>query len=156
LTGGELLAGIRPAAGVHHRGQVVGADVAFDEHPGRQLDALRAQRRGVQVVQHDHVDAPVGALQVGAHVGLDRLGCEHRTLGALDRDVDERERGDLLGLAVFEHLEVRGLEPGHELTLAIQHAGIDFDVIDFGAEGDRRLLGLRRLSLFPLREGDGG
>ena len=104
------------------------------------LDALRAQRRGVQVVEHDQVDAAVGALQVGAHVRLDRLRRKQRALGALDRDVDERERRDLLRLAVFEDLEVAGLEVGDELALRVEHARVDFDVVHFRAERDRRLL----------------
>ena len=149
LAGGEFLAGVGAAAGVHDRREIVGADVALDELLRGQLDALRAQRRGVQIVEHDHVDAAVGGLQVVADVRLDRLRRKQRPLDALERNVDQRKRGDLLRLAVLEDLEVLGLQVGDELALLIEDARVDLDVVDFGAERDRRLL--RRLAAGPAR-----
>ena len=61
------------------------------------------------------------------------------------RNVDQRERRDLLRLAVLEDLEVFGLQVGDELALLIEDARVDFDVVHFRAERDRRLL--RRLGL---------
>ncbi len=137
---------------MHDGGDVVGADVALDELARGQLDALGTQRRRVQVVEDDHVDASVGRFEVGAHVALDRPGGEQRALDAFERDVHHREGRHLLRLAVLEHLEVGRLEVGDEFALAIEHARVNLDVVDLGAERDRRLL--RRLLLrMPLRGG---
>ena len=150
----EFLAVVAPSAGVHDRGKIVGADVALDELARGELDALGPQRRRMQVVEHDHVDAAVGGLHVVADVRLHRLRRKQRPLDALERDVDQRKRRHLLRLAVFEHLEIFRLEVGDELAVLVQDARVDFDVVHFRAEGDWRLL--RRLGLALRAQGDRG
>ena len=97
---GEVLRGVRPA-GVDDRGEIVGAEVLLDEAARGGLHARRPREVGVHVVEHDQIDAALEML-VGLHVRLDRLAGEQRPLGALDRNVDEREGRDLLRLAVLE------------------------------------------------------
>ena len=72
---------------------------------------------------------------------------KERTLGALDRDVDEREGRDLLRLAVLEDLEVVRREVGDRRSLRVGDDRIDLDVVDFDAEGDRGLIRGRRRRL---------
>ena len=141
LAVGELLGGVRAAAREHDRRAVVGADVALDELARRRLGALGAQGVGVDVVEHQHVDAAVVAGEVVLDVGLDRRLREQRLRLPLDRDVHQRERRDLLRLAVLEHLEVAFAEPGDEAALGVDDAGVDLDVVDLGAEGDRAVCG---------------
>ena len=51
---------------------------------------------GVQIVDDHHVDAAVEGRSLVLHVGLDRAAGEERTVGALDRNVHQREGGDRL------------------------------------------------------------
>ena len=81
------------------------------------------------------------------HVGLDRRCRKQRTLGALDRDVDQREGRDLLRLAVLEDLEVVRREVGDRRSLRVGDERVDLDVVHFDAEGDRRLIRRRRRRL---------
>ena len=46
--------------------------------------------------------------------------------------------------AVLENLEIVALQAEHRL-LAVEHGRIDLDVVDLDFEGDRRLIGSRRL-----------
>ena len=114
------------------------------------LHARRPREVGVQVVEHEQVDAPLDVV-VGLHVRLDRPVGEERPLGALDRDVDQRERGDLLRLAVLEHLEVLGAQVGHQVALRVGDERVHFHVVHLDAEGDGRRLGARRLGRRLLR-----
>ncbi len=106
----------------------------------------------MQVVEHDQVQTPVGC-GVALDVGLDRSGGKQRALGALDRNVDERERGDFLRPAVLEHLEIVEREIGDRVALGIGDHRVHLDVVHFDAEGQRRLI--RRRLLGRLRLGTG-
>ena len=99
------------AAGREDRGQVVGGHVAGDELLGRRLTSGARKRLRLLVVEDDHVEAAVERLGVRHDVGLDdRLGLERRRFRPLDRDVDLRERRDVLPHAVLEDLEVVALQ----------------------------------------------
>ena len=69
------------------------------------------------------------------------LAGEQRPLGALDRNVDEREGRDLLRLAVLEDLEIARREIGDDVALRVGDEGVDLDVVDLDAERDGRLIG---------------
>ena len=64
-----------------------------------------------------------------------------RPLGALDRNVDEREGGDLLRHAFLEHLEILAREVVDEAALAIEDRRVHLDVVHFDAERDPGLFG---------------
>ena len=136
------------AAGEHHRGEVVGAEILLDEILQGRLHARRGRERRVQIVEDDHVDTSLGA-GIAPDVRLDRGVRKERPLGAFDRNVDRREGGDLLRPAVLPHLEVVDREIGDGVALRIGDHRVDLDVVDFDAEGRRRRLlgsGLWRLA----------
>ena len=83
------------------------------------------------------------------------LRLERRRLGPLDRDVHLRERGDVLADAVFEDLEVLFLQVRDELAVAVEHRGVDLDVIDGHLEGDGGLVGRCGRRLLSRERGDG-
>ncbi len=62
----------------------------------------RARESGVEIVEDDDEDAAVELAPVAADVGLDRLRLVERRIELLDRNVDEREDGDGLRLALLE------------------------------------------------------
>ena len=105
------------------------------------LHALRAAEPRVQIVDHHHVDAAVERALVGLHVGLDRRRGEQRAVGALDRNVDEREGGDRLRLPVLEHLEVFLLQVADDVALPVGDDDVDLDVVDADLEGRLLLRG---------------
>ena len=94
-----------------------------------------AQRAHIEIVEHDDVDAPVERLAVRACVGRDRPALDDDLVRLLDRNVHERERIDLLRLAVFEHREVVARQARHELALLVSDDDVDVDVVDFDLEG---------------------
>ena len=128
---------------MHDRGDVVGAHVALDELAGTRPRALRQERRGVKIVEHDQIHAAVVAGRVGLDVALDRPIRKQRPRLALDRDVHQRKHADLLRPSLLEHLKIVLRQGGNEPALLIDHACVDLDVIDLGAERHRRLLRLR-------------
>ena len=115
LVARELLVGVARPGGVHDGHQVVGAEAPLDELLRRGLDALRAAEPRMQIVDDHDVDAAVERTLVGLHVRLDRRVREERPVGALDRDVDEREGVDRLRLPVLEHLKVFLLQIADEV-----------------------------------------
>ena len=154
LVVGEVLR-VLAAAGEHHRRQIVGAEVLLDEAPRRRLDSRRPREVGVQVVEHEEVDASLyGVVRLDVH--LDGPGGKERPHGTLDRDVHQRERGDFLRPAVLEHLEFLGAQVGHQVALGVGHERIHLHVVHLHAEGDGWRLGSRRLGrrlLGPERDG---
>jgi hypothetical protein len=74
-------------------------------------------------------------------------------LRLFDREVDQRERGDRLRLAVFEHLKVFLGQAANEVSLLIQHERVDFDVLHLRLEGGRGGLWSCRLRGGRLRCG---
>ena len=86
----------------------------------------------MEIVDDHDVDAAVERLLVRPDVRLDRRRREQRAIGALDRNVDQRELGDRLRLAVLEHLEVLLLQVADDAPLPIGDDGVDLDVVDRG------------------------
>ena len=74
---------------------------------------------------------------------------------ALERNIDQAEVVDLLGLLVFEDFEVGERQVAHELTLGVGDDGVDFDVVGARPEGDLRRGGFLRRRRRRLLGGDG-
>ena len=80
---------------------------------------------------------------------FERTSCRHRPLDAgklrrnRQRNVDERQRRNLLRLPVVEQLEVVGCEPDDCISLVVGDDGVDLDEVDFGLEGRLRSLRVR-------------
>ena len=152
---GELLGRVVHAARGDHGRQIVGAEVLVDELLRRALDQRRAQRVGVQVVEHDDVQPPLERLAVGLRVRRNDALRVEEALGPLDRDVDLGEQLDLLRLAVLEDLEVVLGQPRDEVALRVGDERVHLDVVDLGLEGDgrRRLRAARARGLTGLADG---
>ena len=86
----ELLADVG-ASDVHDGRRVVGRHVVENEVANHLARLLRPDRRDVVAVEHDEVDAPLEVPLVGEHVGIDDVVAMEQRIGALERDVDERE-----------------------------------------------------------------
>ena len=153
LVARELLSGLAPAARVDHRRDVVGGHRLLDELPRGPAHQDAAGRGRLEVVEHDDVHAALERLRVGRHVGLDRLARDERLLGVLDRDVHEGEGGDVLRLALLQHLEILPREVVDEAPLAIEDRRVHLDVVDLDAEGHRWLVGGGRLARRGLLRG---
>src|SRR5207302_4604213 len=110
-------------------------------------DARPASQVDVEVVEHEHVDAPVHP-DVRLDVRLYRRRRKERTLGARNRDVDVGERAHHLRLAVLEQLEVARAQVGDRLAGRVADESIDLDEVRLDAE--------RQRGLFRLRQGYGG
>ena len=148
LAGGEFLAGVGAAAGVDDGGRVVGADVALDELPRRDLRRAASGARWC-----------AGRRARSGRCGRRRpAGCSGRPArSACDANSGRSARSSgmltsenavtFCGLPSSNTWKSLGLEVGDELALLIEHARVDFDVVDFGAERDRRLL--RRPARWP-------
>src|SRR6185369_15898095 len=119
----------------------------LDELLGRAHDALGATEPRVEIVDDHDVDTAFERALVRAYVGLERRRGVQRSVGTLDRNVDERKGIDRLRLPVFQHLEVFLLQFANDLTLAIGDDDVDFDVIDGHFEGGLRRLWCRRRRL---------
>ncbi len=117
-------------------------------------DILRSQRGGADVVEHDHIEAAVEHRTVGPHILDDRATAEARRVEALHRYLDGRERVELDGLAVLEHLEVVARQAPDEVSLLVGDDDIDVDVVDLDLKCDGRTLRISR-GLRP-RTGDAG
>ncbi len=154
---GELLGGVVHAARGDHRRQIVVAEVPVDELLRRALDQRRAQRVGVQVVEHDDVQPPLERVAVGLRVRRNDALRVEEALGLFDRDVDLGEQLDLLRLAVLEDLEVVLGQPRHEVALRVGDERVHLDVVDLGLEGDgrRRLRAARARGLTGWLAGSG-
>jgi hypothetical protein len=130
---------------VNNRHQVVGAQVLLNELPRGDCHPLRAREVRVEIVDHHDVDTAVEGTLVRLHVRLDRFARIQRALVALDRHVDDRKGRDRLRFAVFEDLEISLLQIADEVPVAIDHDGIDLDVIDPDLERRRLQIGGRRI-----------
>ena len=140
------------AARMNDGGQVVGAQMAFDEAMGRCFHKSRPQRVRLEIVQHDEVEAAQKRLGIGHDVGLDRPLGEERSIGPLDRYVDRRVDRHLLRLAILEDLKIVLVQIANEIPLFVGHDGVDLDVVDLDFERHGRLLSRRRRRwLLPRR-----
>ncbi len=103
----------------------------------------------MRLVEEHDVDAAVERPLVALDVGLDRLLREERTLGALDGDVNQREVGHRLRLAVLENLEVFLLQIANVVAARVGDEHVDLDIVDLNLEGraGRTRRGLRCLGL---------
>ncbi len=120
-------------------------EILVDELVRRLLDLGAAQRAGVVVVEQQHVDAALERPDVGADVRHDRTGLVDEALEALDRNDHLREERRLLQLAVLVDVEVLAGQALHQVAALVGDDGVDLDVLDLGAEGDRGdLLGIGR------------
>jgi hypothetical protein len=104
--GRELLGAFRPAARVRDRRHVVGGEVPLDELTRRVDDDLCPQRAHVEIVEHDHIQAAANRLRVGSHIADRRYRRARTRPRRGQRDVDHRERVDLLQPALVEQLEI--------------------------------------------------
>ena len=114
----------------------------FDELPRGPDDISRSQRSGADVVEHDHIEAPVEHRPVGPHILDARPAAEARRVEALHRDLDDGEGVELDRLAVFEHLEVVAGQSANEVALLVGDDDIDIDVVDLDLKGHGRTLRL--------------
>ena len=144
----EVLHPLPVARRVHDRDDVVGADVALDEQPGGRAGPRRPAEPRVEIIDHEDEDAPLERPAVRDHVGRNRGLRVERRIGALDRDVDDRERRERLRGAVLEDLEIVLGQRVYETPLAVGDVRIDLDVVDLDLERDR---GLRRRRLLSGR-----
>jgi hypothetical protein len=135
----ELLRRFRPPARHDDGCEIVRAEVLFDEVARVLAYETGANGRDVQIVQDDDIDAPGRGVAIGAHVGGNGAAKDSESIGPLDRQLDVRERLNLLRLAVLEHFEVVSRQARHELTLRVDNRDIDVDRVDRGPEC--RLLG---------------
>src|SRR5207253_11323930 len=138
----ELLAGVRPAEGVHDGHEIVRAEMPLDELARGALDAFAAPEARMPIVDDHHVDPAVERALVALDVGFNGELRAKRALKFFDRDVDEREGGDRLRPAVLEHLKIFLREIADEGAGAVRDERIDLDVINLDLES--RLLRLRR------------
>ncbi len=150
---GELLGGIRAAARVDDREQIVLAQIFVDELLGRALDQRAPQRRGVVVVEHHHIEAPFEPSRVRLDVRPDRHRIDDEALTTVDRNVHLREDVDLLRLPVLGDLEVLARQPLDDVALFVSDDGVDFDVVDLDAERDGRLARALRIRRRGLSRG---
>ena len=94
-------------------------------------DAAREQ--GLEVVEHEHEHTPVELLVVAATSGGIASEKERR-VGPFDRDVDERQHGELLRLALFGDLEVVLRQVADEVALGVGDIRVDLDVVHLDPE----------------------
>ena len=146
---GELLRRIGPAARIQDRGHVVGAEILLDELTRHAPDKYRPCEAGIEVIQHDHIDAPRKHLLVRPDVAAPLASSERQRILPLHRDVDRRKHVDLLPLAVLEQLEIVLRQAANEIALLIGDHRVDVNVVDFGLKGDLRPLRGRRRGLGP-------
>ena len=133
------------AARRHDGRPIVGGEFRLDEPPGRVPHQVRAQRAGMEVVEHDQVQPSVEAPGVAGDVGLDRLPGKQRLLRRLDGDVHQRESIHRLGDAVLENLEVGLRQIPDEGAGRVERPDIHLHQVHLDAEGDRRNVRGRRL-----------
>ena len=134
----EVLRGIGAAAGIDDGREIVGAEMPLDELARRLLDDGGAERTDVDIVQHQHVDAPVERPRIRAHVCADGTTEHGEPIRALDRQLDVRKHFDLLRLSVLEDLEVLTRQAGDEVALLVGDDRVDVDVVHLDLKGHRR------------------
>src|SRR5262249_1433801 len=147
----KFLTGVARPAGVHHSHQIVGAKILLDELSGRVLDPLRAPEACMEIVNHHDVDAAIEWMLVSPDVGLNRKRGAERFVEALDRDVDEREGRDRLGLSVFKDLKVFLLQVADKVAIPVRDKSIHLNIVNLHLEG--RLLVGRGTRCLPAQNG---
>ena len=141
--GGEFLRRVAAAARVDDRAEIVGRHVLAHEPAGGIAHRRAAHRADVEIVEHDHVDPSVERLAIGSRIGRDCPALDDELLRLVKGNVDERERIDLLRLAVFEHREVVARQSGDEPALLVGDDDVHVDVVDVDLKCDAGcLLGL--------------
>ncbi len=88
--------------------------------------------------------APCRLVRTSGSIGFDaNNGRSARSSGMLTSE----NAVTFCGLPSSNTWKSLALQTGDELAVAIEDARVDLDVVDLGAEGDRRLLRLLRLTL---------
>jgi hypothetical protein len=96
----------------------------------------RANRVDVHVVEHDLVHPAADRLLVRTHVDRRRPPDSGKRRRNLQRNINVRERRDLLRLPVVEQLEVVDCEPDDCVSLLVGDDGVYLDEVDFGLKVD--------------------
>ena len=92
----------------------------------------------MELIEREHVQTPILRGRVRHGVGFNRPLHEQRLLRAFERDADDAEGFDPLGVSVLKNPKVVFRKVRDEIPLVIQYAGADLNVGALGLEGDWR------------------
>ena len=134
----EILHRLGSTTGADDRDQIVNADIALHELPGRDPRACGPLKPRVHVVEDQDEDAAFEGRAIGRDVRSDRVLRKERWIRMLDRDIHRREDRQRLGMAVLGNLKVFLRQVPGKIALRIGDYRIDLDVVHFHPEGHRR------------------